>query len=110
MRKKGLSEIMVQGVVSLYDGAKTRVRMGSAYSKKLEVKIDAHQGSVLLPQLFAINIKVIAEKARRGVVNELLYADDLVLTSETKDDLKDFEIGRINWKARVRRSTFDKQK
>ena len=32
MRKKGLSKVMVQAVMSLYDGAKTRVRVGSAYS------------------------------------------------------------------------------
>ena len=31
MRKKGLSEVMVRVVMSLYDGAKTRVIMGFAY-------------------------------------------------------------------------------
>ena len=29
MRKKGLSEVMVQAVMSLYDGAKTRMGMGA---------------------------------------------------------------------------------
>ena len=38
MRKKGLSEVMVWAVMSLYDGAKTRVRVGSAYSISLDVK------------------------------------------------------------------------
>ena len=32
---------------------------------------------------------VITEKARRGVVNELLYADYLVLMSETMEKLKE---------------------
>ena len=32
MRKKDLSEVMVREVMSLYYSAKTRVRMGSAYS------------------------------------------------------------------------------
>ena len=32
MIKKGLSEVIVPAVMSLYDGAKTRVRVGSAYS------------------------------------------------------------------------------
>ena len=36
MRKKGLSEVMVRAVMSLYDGAKTRVRVGSAYSEEFE--------------------------------------------------------------------------
>ena len=62
MRKKCLSEVIVRAVMSLYVGAKTRVS--------------------------AIVVNVITENARRGVVNELLYADDLVLMSETMEDLK----------------------
>ena len=37
MRKKGLSEVIVRAVMSQYDGAKTRVRVGSAYSEEFEV-------------------------------------------------------------------------
>ena len=33
MRKKDLSEVIVWAVMSLYGGAKTRVRVGSAYSE-----------------------------------------------------------------------------
>ena len=45
-------------------------------------------GKVLSPLLFAIVVDVITENAR-GVVNELLYADDLVLMSKTIKDLKE---------------------
>ena len=48
-----------------------------------------HQGSVLLPLLFAIVVDILTENARRGVVNELLYADDFVLMGETMEDLKE---------------------
>ena len=48
MRKKGLSEVIVWAVMSLYDGAKTRVRVGFAYSEAFEVKVGVHQGSLLL--------------------------------------------------------------
>ena len=48
-----------------------------------------HQGSALSPLLFAIVVDVITENARRRVVNELLYADDLVVMSETMEDLKE---------------------
>ena len=85
MRKKGLSEVIFRAVKSLYDGAKTRVRVGSAYSEEFEVKGGEHQGTVLSPLLFAIMV----ENARRGVVNELLYADDLVIMSEDTEDLKE---------------------
>ena len=83
MRKKGLSEVIVLAVMSLYDGAKTRVRVGSAYSEEFEVKVGIHQGSVLLLLLFAMVVGVIKENARRGVVNELLYADDLLSRAKT---------------------------
>ena len=39
MRKKGLSEVIARAVLSLNDGAKTRVRVGSAYSEAFEVKV-----------------------------------------------------------------------
>ena len=74
--------------MSLCDGAKTRVRVGSAYSEEFEVKVGVHQGFVLSPLLFAIVVNDITENAR-GVVNELLYADDLVFMSETIKDLKE---------------------
>ena len=86
MRKKGLS---VEAVMSLYDGAKTIVRVESAYLEEFEVKVGVHQGFVLSPLLFAIVVDVITENARRGVVNELLYADDLVIMSEDMEDLKE---------------------
>ena len=47
MRRKSLSEVLVRAVMSLYDGAKTRVRMKSVYSEEFEVKIGVHQKSVL---------------------------------------------------------------
>ena len=78
--------VRFRAVMSLYDGAKKRVRVGSACSEEFEVKVGVHQGSVLSPLLFAIVVDVIAENARRDVVNELLYADDLVIMSE---DLKE---------------------
>ena len=89
MRKKGLSEVMVWAVVSLYDGAKTRLRVRSVYSEEFKVKVGVHQGSMLSPLLFAGVANVISENARKGVVNELLYADDLVLMSKTMEDLKE---------------------
>ena len=102
MRKKGSSEVIVQAVMSLYDGAKTRVRVGSAYSEEFEVKVGVHQESVLSPLLFAIVVDIITENARRGVVNELLCAVDLVIMSEDIEDLKErISIERMHWKVKV---------
>ena len=43
MRKMGQSEVIVRAVMSLYDGAKTRVRVGSACSEEFEVKVGVHE-------------------------------------------------------------------
>ena len=64
-------KVMVRAVMILYDGAKTRVRVGFAYSEEFE--IDVHQGSVLSPVLFAIVVVAITENAGRGVVNKLMH-------------------------------------
>ena len=46
MRKKSLSEILVKAVMSLYEGAETKVRVGSSLSEEFSVKVDVHLGSV----------------------------------------------------------------
>ena len=44
---------------------------------------------MLSPLLFAIVVDIITEKSKRDVINEVLNADNLVLMSQTKDDLKE---------------------
>ena len=83
MRKKKIPDVLVRSVMSLYEEAKTRVRVDSELSEEFEVKIGMHQGSVLSPFLFAVVVDAVTEFAREGALSELLYADDLVLMSET---------------------------
>ena len=49
MRMKGIPEVLVRSVMSLCERAETRVRMDSELSKKFEVNVGMHQGSVLSP-------------------------------------------------------------
>ena len=57
---------------------------------------------MLSPLLFAIVVDDITENARRGVANQLLYADGLVLMSEDMENLKErFGIGRMHWKIKL---------
>ena len=53
------------------------------------VNVGVHQGSVLSPQLLAIVVDAVTERVRDGSINEILYADNLVLVGETMKDLKD---------------------
>ena len=75
--------------MSLYEGAKTRVRVGLELSEEFEVKVSVHQRSVLSPLVFAILFDVVTESVRSGLISEMLYADELVLTSETMEGLRE---------------------
>ena len=61
MRRRGIPEAMVRAVMSLYEGAKIRVRVGLELSQEFEVKVVVHQGSALWPLLFAIMVDMIME-------------------------------------------------
>ena len=88
LRKKGMAEVLVQAVMSLYEGPRTKVRVGSGTSNEFGVRVGVHQGSELLPLIFAIVVDVVTEHARKALL-KILYADDLVLMSESLDDLKE---------------------
>ena len=45
--------------------------------------------SVLSPLIFAFVVDVVTEHAREGSSNEILYVDDLVLMSESLEDLRE---------------------
>ena len=81
MRKKGLPEVIVRAVMSLYHGAQTKVRVGSESSEEFFVQVGVHQRSALSPLFFVIAVDVISENSREGLINEIWYVNDLVLMS-----------------------------
>ena len=68
LRKKGLPEILVKAVMSLYEGSKTKVKVGSEFSEEFYVAGDVHQALFLSPLLFAVVVDVVTEKAREGLI------------------------------------------
>ena len=70
----------MKAVMSLYKGSKTKVKVGSEFSKNFSV-------SVLLPLLFAIVVDFVTVNAIEGLMEKVLYADDLVLMSERTEGL-----------------------
>ena len=62
--------------------------------------IGVHQGSVLSPLLFAIVVEFVTENARKCLMKEVLYADDLALMSETMEGLKE---KFLKWKSALER-------
>ena len=59
----------------------------SGNSNGFEVKVGMHQGSALSPLLFVIVMVALSREFRVALPWELLYADDLVVTAETEEDL-----------------------
>jgi len=60
-----------------------------------KVKVGMHQGSALSPLLLVIVMEALSTEFRVTLPWKLLYADDLVVTADTEDDL----INRLNeWK------------
>ena len=116
MEKKGIPEVLFRSVMSPCEGARTRVRVDFELPEEFEVNVGMQQGSVLSPFLFALVVDVVTEFAREGALSELLYADDLVLMSETIMGLRNklrkwkvaFESKGLNvnlWKAKVMASS-----
>ena len=54
--------------------------MDSELSEEFEANVWIHQGSVLS---FSVVVNVVTELACEGVLSELLYAEDLILMTET---------------------------
>jgi len=73
--------------LSMYTGAKTVVRTVYGNSNNFEVKVGMHQGSALSPLLFVIVMEALSREFRVALVQELSYADDLVVIAETENDL-----------------------
>ena len=76
MRKKGIPEVMVRSVMSLYEGALMTVRVDSELSGEFEVNMGMYLGSVLSSFLFTLMVDVVTELTREGALAELQGADD----------------------------------
>jgi len=95
MHKLGVEEWLVSAVMSMDTGAKTVIRTVNCNSNAFEVKVGMHQVSALSSLLFVIVMEALSREFRVALPWELLFADDLVVIAETKEDL----IKRLNeWK------------
>ena len=87
LRKKGVMECYVKAVMEIYKEVLSRVNVEGEDSREFEVRVGIHQGSVLSPFIFAVVMDVVTEEvAKEG--RALMYADDLVLICETKEEAR----------------------
>ena len=61
-------EILVKAVMSLYEGSKMKVKVGSEFLEKFYVAVAVHQESALSLLLFAIVMDVVTENTRKSLM------------------------------------------
>ena len=89
LRRQLVPEWLVRAVMGLYHNSSSQVRFAGALSNKFSIGVGVHQGSALSPLLFKLVMEETTKHCRRGDPWELLYADDLVLTADSKQRVVD---------------------
>ena len=73
-------------MIRLYDNSTSQVRFAGG---KFSIKVGVHHGSALSTLLFKLLAEEATKSIRKGDPWELLYAEDLVLTAESKVAVED---------------------
>ena len=74
---------------SRHKGARTKVKVRTHLSEEYEVDVGMHQVSVLSPLLFAIVVDVVRNEITEGMLQEILYTDDIVLIAKNMAELQE---------------------
>ena len=88
MRKSGIVEKYVQLVQDMYEGSETMVRCAVGTTESFKVKVGLHQGSALSPFLFAVIMDRLTDEVRRETPWTMLFADDIVICKETREEVE----------------------
>ena len=90
LRWTGVPEAEVRMVEGMYEETSARAVVGEGASEVFEVKIGLRQRSVLNPLLFiAVHDLVSRKTAMKDATRTLLYADDLALEANCKQELQE---------------------
>ena len=100
MRRQLVPEKLVRLVMALYDDSRSCVAAAGGLSNAFNVSVGVHQGSALSPLLFNLVMEEATKECHRGVPWDLLYADDMIITGESKEEVEEqFH----HWKAALER-------
>ena len=91
LRWNGVPKAELKMVEGMYEKTTARVVVvGEGASEEFEIKIGLRQGSVLSPLLFTAVLDLISrETVVKGDMKKLLYADDLVVVTNRKQELQE---------------------
>ena len=88
MRRRGVPEKLLGLVEATYHGESTVMRITHGRTDEFPIKGGLHQGSGLSPFLFIVVLDVISEEFRCGLPNELMFADDLSVVTDTEEEMQ----------------------
>ena len=88
LRRQKVPEKLINIVMALSVNASYKVKTSSGTSEDFWIRVRVHQGSPLGPLLFVLVMEEATRREIRGFW-ELLYADDLVITAETREEACD---------------------
>ena len=89
LRKTNVGEEYIKVIQDMYDGCTTSVRTLIGSTESFEVKVGIHQGWALSPLLFITVMDVISKEVGRGPPRAMLFADDLVLCENTREEAEE---------------------
>ena len=78
----------MQLVQNMYEVSETVVRCAVGTTESFKVKFGLHQGSALSPFLFAVIMDRLMDKVRRETSWTMLFADDIVIGKETREEVE----------------------
>ena len=88
IRMLGVGEWVIRVVQAMYKNAKSKAKLNVKFSEEFSIKFGDHQGAVLSPVLFVINMEALSREFKTDCPWELLYTDDLVLIVDALAELK----------------------
>ena len=88
LRRQRVPERLINSVMALYRETRSSVRAAGETSVDFGIEVGVHRGSVLSPLLFIVVMEEATKECRVGDPWELLYADDLVLTAESREGVE----------------------
>ena len=72
----------------MYEESKTVVRCAIGTKESFKVKAELHHGSALSSFLFAVITDRLTDEVRRGPPWTMLFADDIVICEETREEVE----------------------
>ncbi|WKX94958.1 hypothetical protein Q1695_011869 [Nippostrongylus brasiliensis] len=88
LRKQLVPEELINWVRILYTDPRSRVQAAAGISAEFPILVAVHQGSPLSPLLFIVVMDAVTKDLQRPVPWTLLYADDVMLASDDKNELE----------------------